>query len=64
MILSLIAVCLAFTALVLWVYWPSHRERFERQALIALHDDDIGPNHRPTDVTRGAGSTERGTRHE
>ena len=38
--ISLIAVTLAFTGLVLWVYWPSRRQRLESLGNIPLDDDD------------------------
>ncbi len=36
---SLIAVTLGFIALVLWVYWPSRRQRLESLGHIPLDDD-------------------------
>jgi cbb3-type cytochrome oxidase subunit 3 len=40
--LSLIAVTLAFTALVVWVYWPANRESFEKQARIVFEPGEGG----------------------
>jgi len=37
--LSLLAVTLGFAALVLWVYWPSHKARMERYGNIPLADE-------------------------
>lgn len=39
MILSLLALTVSFTALVLWVYWPGHRSRFEAQGRLVLDED-------------------------
>lgn len=39
---SLIAVAIAFAGLVIWVYWPSHRQRLESFGSMPLDDDD-GP---------------------
>jgi cbb3-type cytochrome oxidase subunit 3 len=36
---SLVAVTIGFTALVLWVYWPSRKAHFERLAAMALDED-------------------------
>ena len=44
MTLSLIAVTIAFTALVLWVYWPSNRETMEKHARIVF-DREEGADH-------------------
>jgi len=38
-IVSLLAVTLGFAALVLWVYWPSNRSRFEAHGRIPFDDD-------------------------
>ena len=37
--ISLIAVTVAFTGLVLWVYWPSRRQKLESLGRIPLDDD-------------------------
>lgn len=38
---SLLAVTVGFTALVLWVYWPSHKSRLEELGRIPFeHDSD------------------------
>lgn len=42
-IISLLAVTLGFTALVLWVYWPSHKARLERLGHIPLTDEPTAP---------------------
>lgn len=38
---SLLAVTVAFAALVLWVYWPSRRARLESLGQIPLDEDVI-----------------------
>ena len=38
--ISLLAVTIAFTGLVIWVYWPSHRQRLESFGSMALDDND------------------------
>ncbi len=38
--ISLLAVTIAFTGLVIWVYWPSHRQRLESFGSMPLDDDD------------------------
>jgi len=38
--ISLLAVTVAFTGLVIWVYWPSHRQRLESFGSMPLDDDD------------------------
>jgi len=43
-LISLISVTVGFTVLVLWVYWPSRRERLEALAEIPFDDDN---NNRP-----------------
>jgi len=37
---SLISVTVGFTALLLWVYWPSRRERLEALGEIPFDDDN------------------------
>jgi FtsZ-interacting cell division protein ZipA len=37
--ISLIGVTVAFTALVVWVFWPSRRERLEAHAHTPLDDE-------------------------
>ena len=37
---SLISVTIGFTALLLWVYWPSRRERLEALAEIPFDNDN------------------------
>jgi cbb3-type cytochrome oxidase subunit 3 len=39
-LISLISVTVGFTALLLWVYWPSRRERLEALAEIPFEDDN------------------------
>ena len=41
-IFSLLAVTISFAGLVLWVYWPSHKEKLEEQGRIVLDDDKPG----------------------
>ena len=36
---SVIAVTLAFLAIVGWAYWPSHKQAIERCGAIPLNDD-------------------------
>jgi cbb3-type cytochrome oxidase subunit 3 len=38
-LISLLAVTVGFTALVAWVYWPSHKARLERLGHIPLADE-------------------------
>lgn len=38
---SLLSVTLAFSALVLWVYWPSRRSRLESLGRIPLEVDEL-----------------------
>jgi cbb3-type cytochrome oxidase subunit 3 len=38
---SLIAVTIGFTTLVIWVYWPSRRQRLESLGQIPLEDGEI-----------------------
>lgn len=42
-ILSLLAVTIGFTTLVLWVFWPSHKALLERHARIPLADEFEAP---------------------
>jgi cbb3-type cytochrome oxidase subunit 3 len=49
--ISLLAVTIAFTGLVIWVYWPSHRQRLESFGSMPLDDDDS-----PEGSTADAGS--------
>ncbi len=37
---SLIAVAIAFTGLVIWVYWPGRRQRLESFGSMPLDDDE------------------------
>jgi cbb3-type cytochrome oxidase subunit 3 len=37
---SLIAVTIGFTTLVIWVYWPSRRQRLESLGQIPLENGD------------------------
>mgnify|MGYP000201892008 CR=1 FL=1 len=39
MIFSLIAMTIAFTGLVVWVYWPSHRSHFEALGMLVFEPD-------------------------
>lgn len=41
---SLLAITLAFSALVVWVYWPSRRGRLESLRHIPLETDDRMPS--------------------
>ncbi len=36
---TVVAMALIFTGLMVTVFWPGRRERFERDAQIPLHDD-------------------------
>jgi len=38
-IISLLAVTIGFTLLVLWVYWPSRKNQVERHGSIPLDDE-------------------------
>jgi cbb3-type cytochrome oxidase subunit 3 len=42
-LISLLAVTLGFTALVLWVYWPSRKARMEQFGSIPLADEPTLP---------------------
>ena len=35
-----VAVVVVFTAIVGWVYWPKHRQRYEADGRIPLRDDE------------------------
>ena len=37
-IISLLAVTIGFTGLVVWVYWPSHKEDIESHGRIVFDD--------------------------
>ncbi|MBF0310586.1 MAG: cbb3-type cytochrome c oxidase subunit 3 [Magnetococcales bacterium] len=40
---------LIFVGVLLWVFWPSHRSRFEKAGESVLHDDDPpGTETKPT----------------
>jgi len=41
---SLLSITLAFSALVVWVYWPSRRGRLESLGHIPLETDDRTPS--------------------
>ncbi len=44
-IISLLAVTLAFSGLLLWVFWPSRRQHLEDQGRIPFADEEPGePN--------------------
>jgi cbb3-type cytochrome oxidase subunit 3 len=45
---SLLAVAIAFTGLVIWVYWPGHRQRLESFGSMPL-EDDASPESPATD---------------
>jgi len=36
----MVALVLAFGAIVAWAYWPKHKARFEDDGKIPLRDDD------------------------
>ena len=38
--LSIIVVCVAFVALIVWVYRPRDKQRWERRGFIPLEEDD------------------------
>lgn len=40
--ISLLAVTLAFSGLVLWVFWPSRRQQLEDQGRIPFADEEPG----------------------
>jgi cbb3-type cytochrome oxidase subunit 3 len=42
-IVSLLAVTFGFSALVVWVYWPSRKAAMERHASIPLADEPEAP---------------------
>jgi len=42
-LVSLLAVTIGFTVMVVWVYWPSRRTRMERYARIPLADEPEVP---------------------
>jgi cbb3-type cytochrome oxidase subunit 3 len=42
-IVSLLAVTFGFTALVVWVYWPSRKSRVEAFGSIPLAEDSTAP---------------------
>ena len=46
---SLLSITLAFSALVLWVYWPSRRGRLESLGRIPLETDDRMPSRNATE---------------
>jgi len=39
---SILVVMSVFTVMALWTFWPSNKERIERNALIPLRDDRMG----------------------
>ncbi len=48
-IFSLIAVTIGFTVLVLWVYWPSRRERLESLGEIPFDNDNNEFSEKPNE---------------
>jgi cbb3-type cytochrome oxidase subunit 3 len=44
---SLLSITVTFSALVLWVYWPSRRRRLESLGHIPLETDDWMPSVNP-----------------
>ena len=44
-ILSLLAVTIAFCALVAWVFWPSRRKEIETHGQIPFKDDGVEDIH-------------------
>jgi cbb3-type cytochrome oxidase subunit 3 len=43
-VISLLAVTISFAGLLLWVFWPGHRDRFEAHGTIPFADDDAQPD--------------------
>ncbi len=41
--ISLLAVTAGFGGLLLWVYWPGHRDRLESYGAMPLEDDGEAP---------------------